>query len=584
MIIRLGSRGSRLALAQTRSIAAALEAQNAGLRTEIVIIQTSGDRILDAPLARIGGKGVFTKEIEGALLAGEIDLAVHSLKDLPTVQPEGLIVGAIPKRESARDVLVALQPVALAMLGGDAVVGTSSLRRSSQLRARYPRLRVKNLRGNVPTRVQRLLEGQYAAIVLAEAGLQRLALAAPCVQVLDDDVMLPAPGQGALGLQIRGDDGRMAALLATLADEETTQCVAAERALLDQLGGGCQLPLGAIAVVTPGGQLYLKARVVSADGSVVIEGELTGNCHAAEELGRRLADVLRERGAADLIAALSDAASVQADERAPEVHLPNVLVTRDEDADGPLSRALREQGLAPVCVPLIRTQPLKDLTPLRELAESGAAFDAAVLTSVRALDALRLSVPHAAEWLAGAVMYCTGGSTAEALTAAGFGHVRAGGGGRDALLLTLSAEVPAERLRGLRVLYLRGTLAPETIGEHLAAWGCDTTEVTVYETVHVPENVRLIRHLIESRGCRAICFASSSAAEALADLLPEFTELAARAEIVVASIGASTTATIREKFALAVVGAASPDFASLAACVGDAVRGSTNTDRRDGRA
>ncbi len=295
----IGSRGSHLALWQARHIAARLEALGAAARIEI--IKTTGDKITDVALAKVGEasglKGVFTKEIEEALLDGRIDLAVHSLKDLPTELPPGLMLSAVPEREDPRDALVG-KPLA-ELEPGDRV-GTSSLRRAAQLRFLQPGLDIQDIRGNVETRLRKLDEGGYDAILLACAGLHRLELSDRITEALEPDVMAPAVGQGALGIEIRDDDAETAALMLRLEHRETRLAVEAERALLDALGGGCQVPLGAHAVVE-GETLRLTAAVAAPDGATLIRDETSGQAAQAAGLGRALAESLLQKGAADLI-------------------------------------------------------------------------------------------------------------------------------------------------------------------------------------------------------------------------------------------------------------------------------------------
>ncbi|MFB3829961.1 MAG: hydroxymethylbilane synthase [Bryobacteraceae bacterium] len=270
------SRGSQLALWQARWISGQLP----GSRIEIV--KTTGDRITDAPLPQIGGKGLFTKEIEEALLDGRGDVAVHSLKDLPTALPPGLVLAATPVREDARDAILGMK---LADLPRGARVGTSSPRRAAQLRAVRPDLVIDSLRGNLDTRLRKLAEGQYGAIVLALAGLKRMGWTDRVAEVLDPEIMCPAVGQGALGIETR-EDGRR--LVAFLDHAPTRAAVAAERAMLEALGGGCQLPMGAYARLE-GDRLRVLGMVASPDGSRVVRAEVSGSAADAEAAGRELA-------------------------------------------------------------------------------------------------------------------------------------------------------------------------------------------------------------------------------------------------------------------------------------------------------
>lgn len=292
----VGSRGSALALWQARHIAAKL--QELGRETRIEIIKTTGDRIQDVPLAQIGGKGLFTKEIEEALLAGAIDVAVHSLKDMPTEIPQGLTLAAIPQREEARDALVG---ATVSDLREGVRVGTSSLRRAAQLHALKRGLVIETLRGNVDTRLRKLDEGRYDAIVLAAAGLRRLGWQDRIRELIPAEVMCPAVGQGALAIETRDDGGAAWEMVRKLDHAESRAAVEAERALLAVLGGGCQVPIGAHARIEAG-TIRLHAIVASPDGARVVRGELAGTdpTVVGAELGRRLL----EAGAREILGAV----------------------------------------------------------------------------------------------------------------------------------------------------------------------------------------------------------------------------------------------------------------------------------------
>ena len=272
-----GTRGSRLALAQTAWVVERLRLAHPGLTVRTEVIRTKGDVFTDAPLPSIGGKGLFTGEIEAALLAGTIDLAVHSLKDLPTDLPDGLAIGAVPEREDARDVLISRSGAGLDALPPGARVGTGSLRRAAQLRARRPDLCIVDVRGNVDTRLRKLgqEDARLDALVLAAAGLNRLGLAGRVTEYLDLDVMLPAVGQGALAVEVRAADARVLAAVAVLEDHATRIAVEAERAFLRALGGGCQTPAAAFATLE-GVTLRLRGMVANPDGSGLRRGEISG--------------------------------------------------------------------------------------------------------------------------------------------------------------------------------------------------------------------------------------------------------------------------------------------------------------------
>jgi len=293
--ITIGTRGSDLALAQTRQVASLLRARLPQLDVVERVFSTRGDRELDKPLPTIGGKGLFTAELEAALLDGRIDLAVHSLKDLPTESPAGLCVGAIPPRASAFDAIISRRGEDLAGLARGARVGTSSLRRRAQLLACRPDLVVIDLRGNVPTRVRKVREGELDAVVVAMAGLDRLGLAAEASQVLAAQQMLPAAGQGALAVQARQGNEELPQILCQINDVVTERCVAVERACLAALDGGCHLPLGILA--TPDGdKLVAEGCLCSPDGEVVIRATRKGAPGDAERVGMALADDLMAQG------------------------------------------------------------------------------------------------------------------------------------------------------------------------------------------------------------------------------------------------------------------------------------------------
>jgi hydroxymethylbilane synthase len=302
--IVIASRESRLAMWQSDHIAAELRRLYPGCEVSILGITTRGDQILDRPLAEVGGKGLFVKELETALEDGRADLAVHSAKDVPMHLPQGFCLAAITPREDPRDCIVSNAAGSLEALPAGSVVGTSSLRREAQLRERHPALRVKPLRGNLDTRLAKLDRGEFRAIVLAAAGLKRLGLGARIRTMLEPEQSLPAPGQGALAIECREDRGDLREQLAPLDDPATAACVRAERAMSRSLSGNCQLPLAAYAVAS-GARLRLRGLVASLDAARVVRAESTGPIGVPEELGESLADELRALGADAILASLS---------------------------------------------------------------------------------------------------------------------------------------------------------------------------------------------------------------------------------------------------------------------------------------
>lgn len=301
--IVIASRESRLAMWQAEHIQARLQALYPHLTVEILGMTTQGDQILDKTLSKIGGKGLFVKELEVALAEGRADLAVHSIKDVPMTLPEGFALAAICEREDPRDAFVSNRYQSLDELPDGAIVGTSSLRRESQLRARYPKLVIKPLRGNVQTRLKKLDDGEYDAIILAAAGLKRLELTDRIRSELAPSQSLPAPGQGALGIEIRADRADMLALLMPLNHPDTHACVTAERALSRQLGGSCQVPLGGFATLTDN-LITLGGFVAHPDGSVMLTASASAPREYADALGRAVAKKLLDDGAGPLIDAV----------------------------------------------------------------------------------------------------------------------------------------------------------------------------------------------------------------------------------------------------------------------------------------
>ena len=300
----IATRESALALWQARHVASQLKALYPRMRVELLGMTTSGDRLVDASLVTLGGKGLFVKELEDALAQGRADLAVHSMKDVPMHLPDGFRLAAVMERADPRDAFVSLRYRALKELPDGARVGTSSLRRESQIRSRFPRLRVEPLRGNVPTRLRKLDENRFEAIILAAAGLKRLGLEDRITSLLTPEESLPAPGQGALGLECRTDRPDVGALLAPLDHGPTALCVSAERALSRALAGSCNVPLGALAEISAG-RLRLRGFVGAPDGSRLARGEVEGGADEALELGMALAEQLHARGAGAILAALA---------------------------------------------------------------------------------------------------------------------------------------------------------------------------------------------------------------------------------------------------------------------------------------
>jgi hydroxymethylbilane synthase len=298
-IIQIGSRKSQLALVQTHWVQSELQKAHSDRSFEVVTMSTQGDQILDVALAKIGDKGLFTKELEDAMLSRQVDFAVHSLKDLPTHLPDGLILGAITERENPADAVVFHSRHAqkdLEKLPDGAIIGTSSLRRLAQLRHHYPHLAFKDIRGNLNTRLAKLDSGDYDAIILAAAGLHRLGMPERIEQILSPEISLHAVGQGALGIECRDADPEILSLFSTISHYPTAQRCLAERSFLRELQGGCQVPIGVNSQIV-GDRLTLKGLVASLDGVKLIKSEVTGDRDSAEEIGIELAQELKGQGA-----------------------------------------------------------------------------------------------------------------------------------------------------------------------------------------------------------------------------------------------------------------------------------------------
>jgi len=303
----IGTRGSKLALWQAEWVRSAIRQRFPGAAVELSVIKTQGDKILDVPLAKVGGKGLFVKEIEDALLQGRADVAVHSMKDMPSEIPAGLVIGAVPERETPTDVLLSRNGLPLRELPAGSVIGTSSLRRAAQLRHLRPDLEVVPLRGNVETRIRKLDTGPLAAVVLAAAGIKRLGLEHRVTEHLDDERMLPAVGQGALCIEVREQDPRVGPMVAALDHPATRTVVSGERAFLKRLQGGCQVPIAGHGRLD-GAFFTLTGLVADVDGSTVIKHRLSGPACSAERVGIELAEILLSRGADEILKNLTSTA------------------------------------------------------------------------------------------------------------------------------------------------------------------------------------------------------------------------------------------------------------------------------------
>ncbi len=506
-VLRIATRKSRLALWQARYVAKRLQEIWPDLRVELVTFTTRGDEERTKPLPDIGGKGLFTAELEAALRSGEVDLAVHSLKDLPTDLDADLTIGAILEREDPRDVLISRQDLPLDRLPPNPTIGTSSTRRAAQIRLARPDARILPLRGNVDTRIRKALDpqGPYDAIVLARAGVVRLGREEVITQVLPFEVMLPAPGQGALAVQCRADDERVLALLAPLHDPETAAEVTAERAFLQALGGGCALPVAALGRVREG-RLTLTALYVAPDGSPYrVQGQ--ASMDDAEALGRELAERVKRGGGrwavrsgqsavgagqatvGSGLSAVSGRRATEHDGRGNSAPRTadrglRVLILRPREGAQEWADHLRQAGHEPVLYPTIRVAPPEEWGSLDRALHrmSQGDYHWLVLTSANGvrfvwdrLQALGLQVPAQTR------IAVIGPATARAL--------RAQGREPDLIPPAYVAEALADALgdvRGLRILLARADRARPALREILQDRGAQVDEVAAYRTLVAP--------------------------------------------------------------------------------------------------
>lgn len=534
-VLRLGTRTSQLALWQTNHVVAQLQHHWPQLQCELIHHVTQGDKRLDRPLPEIGGKGLFTAELEEALRQGEIDLAVHSLKDLPVEDPADLLIGAILSREETRDVMVAREGWTLATLPQGAVVGTSSLRRQAQLLAARPDLDVRSIRGNVDTRLRKVLTGEYHAAVMAGAGLSRLGLTEHITEWIAPDVMLSAPGQGALAVQCRADDTAVRTLLAAIHDADAAATTTAERQLLLRLGGGCSAPIGAWAQIRSG-QIDLRARIASVDGRHVFDANAVGS--DPYTLAGEVAESLLSQGA---ITALSR--EIASD--TPTLAGKRVVVTRPqaateggdaEGADGDFAAQLRHLGAEPIVVPAIQLVPSQELSALYQALDHFDTYDWIVFTSSNAVAFFWSQVEgrkHKLQWHEIKIA-AVGSATQRALQAHGL-HV-------DAMPEKfLGTEIVAAlgNVAGKRILLPRSGQGGRELPASLREQGARVDDIALYAPM--PAAIDEAARATLARGVDVVTFASGSAVRALVDALRDDARFAEFwSKVVVACIGPTT--------------------------------------------
>ncbi len=532
-VITIGTRGSRLALTQTNHIADLLRAAAPEAEVRIEVISTKGDRIVDRPLIAVGGKGLFTRELEVALLEGRIDLAVHSMKDLPTDLPAGLALGAVPPREDPRDALLTSSGALLETLHNGAVVGTSSLRRQAQLRAYRPDLKFVDLRGNVDTRVRKVKEGPLDAAVLACAGLNRLGYAAAITEEIPPEIMLPAPAQGALAIEIREDDDAIRALLVRIGDENTAVEVAAERTVLAALGGGCSVPIGALGRVS-GDTLTLSACVCSPDGTKMLRASASGSVTDAKNLGEQTARELMDKGAEAIIASVE---TLVVASRPQPLAGKKVVVTRARTQAAGLVESLKHAGADVIEFPAIEIQPVEEPIDL------GCAmpYDWVVLTSSNAARMFLAQIENqgCTPKTLNAKIAAIGPGTAAIVQEHGFTvdlmpekHVAES---LFALLLT-----DDHHLEGERILLPRSDIARSFLPDALRNEGAEVKEWIAYRTFSPEISEAAIQSLCEAAP-DIVTFTSPSTVQNFCELLGAKRLATIQEGCVFASIGPITT-------------------------------------------
>lgn len=530
----LGTRTSTLARWQTDRVIDLLQTAWPGLRCEIRPFQTQGDKILDKPLPQIGGKGLFTAELEAALLTDEIDIAVHSLKDLPTDNPPGLTIGAITDRADVRDGLVARDGLTLATLPAGALVGTSSVRRQAQILARRPDLRLASIRGNVETRLRKVLEDHlYDATILAAAGLERLGLTHHVTEWLEPDTMLPAPGQGALAIQCRSNDPATLALLAAIEDTGVRTAVTAERVFLNVLESGCSAPVGALAT-TDGQTIQLEALVAAPSGQTIIR--VQGQGTDPQQLGQQLAQQAIGQGASHILTRLQTGLPLRG---------KRIIITRPLHQARDFHNMLVDLGAQSLLLPAIRIEPAADMAPLHDALHHLSDYNWLIFTSVNGVEVFwqeLVALGYGADHLQGIMVAAVGTKTAVALQAHAITP--------DFVPEVFVGEAIAAGLgdlTGQRILLPVAALARDTLPDLLTAQGAQVTRLDIYETLPARLTAADLTPLAD--GVDVVTFTSSSTVANLVTAVSEVENgrfLPHLQATTIACIGPKTAVTARD--------------------------------------
>lgn len=493
--IIIGTRTSKLALWQTNHVGQLLRDVWPNLQFKIEPFQTKGDKTLDKPLPEIGGKGLFTAELEEALRAGTIDIAVHSLKDLPTEMPPDLILGAIANRADVRDVLVSDAGYTLETLPKGAIVGTSSQRRKAQLLAVRPDLDIRSIRGNVPTRIQKVMDGNYHATVLALAGVQRLGLMDEKWQTLSLETMLPAPGQGALAIQCRRDDAETLHILRSIEEGDVRTAVTAERIFLQELGGGCSAPIAAYATVI-GNTIQLKGLVGALDGKQLIEVEQIGK--DPRFVGARAAHQAMWQGADEILQI-----------KRPLLLGQRIVITRSHDQASDMRQKLETLGANPIVIPSIKIEAMPDTKAIDEAIWMLDSYHWLIFTSANAVDIFWNRLTHIGQdpaIVSTRKIAAVGPATAKALS-----HYNISTNFMPDIFVADEIIEGLGDIAGKRILWPRGLLARKKLTDGLVHKGAGVQDIPIYRTVAATIEPEGMMQLAD--GVDIITFMSSSAVE-----------------------------------------------------------------------
>ena len=543
--IRIGTRGSALALWQAEWVKAELEKNYPDMHVPLVTIKTTGDMIVDVPLAKVGGKGLFVKEIEEALLSGVIDIAVHSMKDVPTLFPEGLHLGAITMREDPRDVLIARMNIAFKDLPKGARIGTSSLRRQAQLMHARSDLVIHQLRGNVDTRIRKLREGQFDAIVLAAAGVKRLGLAERITEYLSPEISLPAIGQGSLGIECRADDRELNSLIAFFDDQNSRTCVMGERALLRRLEGGCQVPIACYGEIKDGGLLYLTGLVASVDGKRIIKDCIIGYPDEAEILGVTLAEQLLSHGADDILREVYGE-SLDFNRMAHPLSGKRIVITRSREQARAFASMLADHGAIAIEFPTIDVVPPASWTELDNALNSIGNYDWIMFTSANAVNFFMERLQNLGkdiDILTGTSICCIGPKTAEAIGPFG---LKADLVPADFKAEGVLAALGQLRVKGQKFLFPRAKEAREILPDRLRELGAEVTVATAYENVKPVAGAEHVKKLFEGKKIDVVTFTSPSTVRNFVEILGQKEYKVLLADVRVACIGPITAKSAKE--------------------------------------